>query len=127
MAKMNLVNNQAAFEYALYMIASSYFESTKCRNAALEKKLLLSYRELKKESQFLMEDNCIRFMNKLVKKLPHSVFDENVLVELRRAENAPTEILFIGKNHILSFMGIYGGRHSKINCQILTKSLDKAA
>ena len=122
MAKMNLINNQAAFEYTLFMIASSYFKSTRCRNKALEKKMLLSYKELKKESQFLMEDICIRFMNKLIRKIPREALNEKFVVELRRAENAPTEILFISKKYILSFMGIYVGRQSKINCRVLTKS-----
>jgi len=40
MVKMNFTNNQAAFEYAMYMMLGSYFRKASCKNKLMEKKAL---------------------------------------------------------------------------------------
>lgn len=121
MEKMNFTNNQTAFEYALYMIAASYFDKAACETKYTEKSMLLQYKEQKIDKQYQMEEICIKFMDKLEKILPENVFRQEVQVQLRKSKGKLTEILFRGKNNILSFRGIYAGKRSQIEYQILTK------
>ena len=39
MVKMNFTNSQTAFEYALYMIAASYFNKSACLSEITEKNM----------------------------------------------------------------------------------------
>ncbi len=47
MVKMNFTNSQTSFEYALYMIAASYFNKSVCLSEITEKNMLLQYKEQK--------------------------------------------------------------------------------
>ena len=88
-------NDQKAFEYALYMIASSYFDKAVCTTQLTERNLLLHYKEENTRKQFEMEDFCIRFMNKLERRLGTGFFENNVFVKLvRKNENSPVLIVF---------------------------------
>lgn len=120
--KMNLTNNQEAFEYVIYMIAGSYFKSTKCVRPLLEKKLHLRYNEQKSDNQYMMEETCDRYMKKeVIKNLPADFEDWDMVVTFKEKENAPTEIIFGNGEYKLSFLGIYSGKKSKINCKITKK------
>ena len=80
MVKMSFTNNQTAFEYALYMIAGSYFDKATCKSKLIERNMLLQYKEQKIDKQYQMEDMCIRFMNKLAHNLPRNYFKQNMEV-----------------------------------------------
>lgn len=121
MVKMKFTNNQTAFEYALYMIAASYFDKAVCDTKYTEKSMLLQYKEQKIENQYKMEDVCIRFMDKLAETLPEKFFKQNMQVRLRKREGKPTEILFMSKKDAISFRGIYAGKKSQIEYWIFTK------
>lgn len=84
MVKMNFSNDQTAFAYAIYMIASSYFDKAICRNKFFEGTMVLQYKEQKNDTQYRMEDGCILLMDKLYKELPEDVFSHCVDVHFKR-------------------------------------------
>ena len=55
-------NKENAREYILYMILSSYFAKTECKNRMLERKLYLYYQELPVSQQMEEEANVIRLL-----------------------------------------------------------------
>ena len=121
MVKMNFTDNQTAFEYALYMIASSYFDKAICTSYFTEKGMLLQYKEQKLDKQYSMEDICIRFMDEIADELPEEMFHQDMWVHLSKRKGTPTEILFENENYILRFTGNYAGRKSKIDYRIYNK------
>jgi len=121
MVKMNFTDNQTAFEYALYMIAASYFDKAVCTSGFTEKGMLLQYKEQKLDKQYQMEDICIHFMDKFAKSLPKKFFQQNMQVRLGKRKNAPTKIFFENDKYILCFIGNYAGMKSKIDYRILKK------
>jgi len=123
MVKMSFTNNQTAFEYALYMIAASYFDKAVCTSVFSEKNMLLQYKEQKLDKQYQMEDICIRFMDKVAEELPEKIFKQNMQVRLGKREGAPTQIRFENDQYILCFTGNYAGRKSQIDYRILPKKV----
>lgn len=117
MVKMNLTNNQTSFEYALYMIASSYFDRAECRNVFLERNMMLKYKEQKPDSQYKMEDICIGYMNELNKKLPADFLKQKIRVYFSKRKDGTTDILFVSGKYILELFGIYAGKKSVIDCR----------
>ena len=122
MAKMSLTNNQTAFEYALYMIASSYFDRVKCKNTILEKSMLLQYKEQKLDNQYKMEDICIAYMDGLQQKLPKDLFKQNTVVRFRKRQNGFTTLFFMSRKYVLEIQGIYAGKKSAIDCSLWQKA-----
>lgn len=120
MVKIKFANNQLAFEYALYMITSSYFKKTSCITSLLEKKLFLYYNEQKSNTQYHMEDLCIRHIEQeLLHNIPKSLWNETVKVRLIKHPNQNcTEIQFIGESYILRLKGTYCGKTAKIEHEI---------
>ena len=128
MIKMNFTDNQTAFEYALYMIASSYFDRAICQSKLTERNMLLQYKEQKMNNQYQMEEICIRFMDELATKASERFFNQNMVVHLRRNEEGnTTEILFENKNCAIVFSGLYAGKKTKIDYQIWVKKSNQAA
>ena len=81
--KPNIVDNQRAFEYVVYMMFGSYFDKTVLRNVLQEKNMYVQYMEQKEKSQFQMEDICIRFIErKLMKELPEELWTQQVEVKI---------------------------------------------
>lgn len=114
MVKMNFTNNQTSFEYALYMIASSYFDKATCKSGVLERKMLIQYKELKLDKQYQMEEICISFMDELVAKMPKHFFNRNVTVKLNRIHSGLTEIIFIDKHIVFALQAKYAGKKPTI-------------
>lgn len=80
-------NKMMAFEYAVYMMAGSYFKKTICKNSLLEDKLRLHYLELKLDDQIAMENKVIQYMNKVVcPSLPRDFFKQEVRVKFMQVE-----------------------------------------
>ena len=50
MVKFNIVDNQTAFEYVMYMMFGSYFHKAVHKNQMLEKKMYVQYMEQKDKS-----------------------------------------------------------------------------
>ena len=122
MKKLNITSNQSAFEYALYMIAASYFTSARCVTGMKEKQLLISYKEQKLDNQYFMEECCINYMNGITKKLPIWFFNQNMDARLcGRANNTYTEIVFSNENYLVRFRCIYAGKKSLIKHEIWKK------
>ena len=121
MEKMKFTDNQAAFDYAIYMIASSYFAKTECSNKMLENKLLFQYKEQSTDRQIKMEEICISYMNQLKKKLPKQLFRQEMKIHFRKEDKVPSKIYFMNKDYIVCLQGIYMGKNSTIDCQLWTK------
>lgn len=121
MVKLKLTNKQKAFEYAMYMIAASYFEKAQCRNIFLEKNLFMQYQEQKKDNQYQMEEISIAFMDDLQQKLPSRFFQQSVKVYLRKNKNDLVQILFVSEKNILILEGRYQEEETTIKYKILRK------
>lgn len=121
MVKMNFTNNQTAFEYALYMIAASYFDKTVCLSRITERNMFLQYKEQKLIKQYQMEEICISFMDELISKLPSSYFNRSVDVKLNRITPYLTEIAFLDEHMAITFRALYAGKKSKIIYQLWKK------
>lgn len=122
MEKMSFTNKQTAFEYALYMIAASYFDKTVSKSKLIEKSMLVQYKEQKNDKQFDMEEFCIAYMEKISQKIPESFFRQNMEAHIVKG-NAPTEITFKGERGTAVFTVTFGGKNPKINCKIITPYL----
>lgn len=96
--KMNFTNNQTAFEYAIYMMVGSYFDKAVCTSNLQEKNMYLQYKEQKRESQYLMEDICLDYLEKnLINLVPSDFWNEKVGVRfVQHKEDAHREVQFLG-------------------------------
>lgn len=114
--KFNIVDNQVAFEYVLYMIFGSYFRKAAHRNILLEQKMYLQYMEQKEKNQILMEDICIRFIEKkLMKELPEALWNQTVEVKIVPTElKGLREVQFRGPKYTLRVCAIYRGKGNTI-------------
>lgn len=121
MVKMNFTNSQTSFEYALYMIAASYFNKSACLSEITEKNMLLQYKEQKLNSQYQMEEICIEFMDNLVSKIPSRFFERSVAVKLNKTASGKTEIVIGDKQSFIVFHAPYAGKKSQIRYQIWCK------
>ena len=113
------VIKQAAFEYVLYMIAASYFESAECSTGTTERKLLLRYKEQKAKSQYMMEDFCISFMDKFAERVGADLFRRAVEARIvRERQDRPMSIIFSGEGFRMSFCPVYAGKRSVIRYSV---------
>lgn len=113
MVKMNFTNNQAAFEYAMYMMLGSYFRKASCKNKLMEKKLYVQYLEQKEKKQIELEDICLRFIHKeLLSHLPETFWERDVEVRFRPTKlKGLQEVQFKSPDYILRVSGIYQGKY----------------
>lgn len=127
-AKMNLTNNQVAFEYAIYMMVSSYFKTSRCTSKILEQSMRLQYVEQKERTQLQMEDTILSFIEKkMVPLLPESIWDEDVKVIFQPSDDKElNHILFVGKDKVLEVHCLYKGSRSKIQYSFWNKKAKKA-
>lgn len=126
MIKMKLTDNQTAFEFALYMIAASYFNKVRCKSIVNATKMFMQYREQKLQNQYQMEDICIRFMDWLYDRLPSDLFNQNMIAHIiRRPEENLAELMFINKLYIISFKCVYAGKDSRIFFKSWSRLEDK--
>lgn len=103
--KPNFKDNQKGFEFALYMMASDYFASTKCHSKAVESKLSICYHEESQKLQYEQEDLVLSYMDRLVRILPKEVFAENVIVLMRKQYcSNRTQITFKGEHFTLHLL-----------------------
>lgn len=120
MTKMSLSNDQTAFEYALYMIASSYFEKPECKSVLLEKRMLIHYKEQKINKQYLFEYVCISYMDDLEKKLPTWFFKKKMEIHLVRKAGF-TVVVFRNRNYIMELWGTYRGKNTVVESRLWVK------
>ncbi len=103
--KPNFKDNQKGFEFALYMMASDYFASTKCHSKAVESKLRICYHEESQKLQYEQEDLVLSYMDRLVRILPIEVFTESVIVLMRKQFcSNRTQITFKGEHFTLHML-----------------------
>ena len=114
--KPNIVDNQRAFEYVMYMMFGSYFDKAVLRNVLQEKKMYVQYMEQKEKSQYQMENICIRFIEKkLMKELPEELWNQKVEVKIVPTEmKGLREIQFRGPEYTLRVCAIYRGKGNTV-------------
>lgn len=112
MAKMNIVDNQSAFEYVLYMMLGSYFKKAVCSNKLFERKLHMQYLQQKEKQQVLMEEICIRLVeNELMPQLPEEFWEQKMKVRfVPTSVTGMREIQFIGAEYALRVSGVFRGK-----------------
>ena len=92
------MNDQAALEYAIYMIVGSYFKKVTCEKAKFqEQKLFLHYQEQKRETQYYLEEQCIEYAEQvLLKDFSEDVWNQEMVVHFRRLPDNKNAICFEG-------------------------------
>ena len=89
------IRNQKALDFAMFMIAGSYFQKVDySRMGLVTEQLLLQYKEQNDKAQYLMEDLCIGFM-------------ENFLI-----------VRFIGEGFAVELLAAKrGGQKIRVSCR----------
>ncbi|MBR1757407.1 MAG: hypothetical protein IJ744_01595 [Lachnospiraceae bacterium] len=116
MEHANARNNQLAFDYALFMIAGSYFEKAVCPHSLWERKLSQAYKGAKTDTQVRMEALCIRYAEvELLPTLPPEIWKQEVSVRLiPTTDGKRTVVQFVGENFILRLQALYRGGKSRV-------------
>lgn len=118
MIKMRFTDNQTAFEYAAYVIASSYFKKAQCASKLTEQKMRLQFYEQKTNAQYSMESTCIRYMDRICEKLPKKFLEQEMTVRLRKNDVGHFDIVFTDGKYEACFKAVYAGRNSRLTCRI---------
>lgn len=129
MVKMNFADSQTAFEYALYMMLGSYFDKAICRSKWQERKMFVQYQEQKEKQQYILEDICLRYIEKvLLPNLPKDFWQQEVEVRFRPTTfEGVHDIQFHGKEYVLRVGGIYRGkRNTRMQYEIWHKEREVA-
>lgn len=110
------MSRQKSFEYCMYMIFSSYFEKVVLKTPYQEKRLLLHYKETKQQEQFSMEEQCIKYMEKVKESLPPEVWEQPMEVRLVGQNNGEyTELRFESEPYIICVKADARDKRAKIN------------
>jgi len=119
--------SQEAFDYALYMMATSYFGKATCKSGLHEKKLCIAYRETKEKFQYLMEDLVIDFLEKeILPQLPKEIMEQPTTVYLFREKESPcTEIRLCIGDYILRLAAIYRGKKTEFKHQLWCRGFER--
>lgn len=143
MRNMSNENLQKAFDYALFMIATSYCNTQpEMLTKSLEGKLYLHYQDIPKEKQYKMEEICIRYMeNKVFQDVPvnflndleaDSVFRQAVAgkkYQVKLFPNGPcgcTEIWIYSQRSLLKIAGIFDKKRNRARIfHEFSRKLDK--
>ena len=98
-------NEQYAADFAMYMMASSYFNKAKLVSGKLfERKLAMQFRERRLERQYELEEMCIQFVEEiLMNKLPGDIWDNEINVKLFKEPGKTENIVFTGQGFGLVF------------------------
>ncbi|MBQ3545900.1 MAG: hypothetical protein IJA34_13110 [Lachnospiraceae bacterium] len=115
-------NLQKVLEYVTYMMVGSYFKKCKCFSSWLESSMLIEYKETKLNTQFMIEEMCIKYVeNVLEDRLPKEIWKEQMNVEFIRHLDGQSEIRFISKRYVLSLYTAYKGKYTKFDYQLIKK------
>ena len=114
---MKLTDNQTAFEYAVYMIVGSSFQSAGCKSVLQEQRRRIQYWEQKLDQQYRMEDCCIRYVERqLLEQVPKDCWEQKVKVTFcMDSETRESEIRFEGDRYVLSIFGQWDRRRSELS------------
>lgn len=123
--KTRKIRNTYALEYAFYMMAASYFRKAECkRSHHQESRLRLYYQEENRDSQYLMEDFAIHYMEEcLMKKAPEEIWEEEVSVHLTRSKDSDaTTIQFRNKKVDMKLqLKLLGNLKVRVDCSLSWK------
>ncbi len=100
-------NTQESFEYAIYVIFSSYFKKAVCTNRVREASMHINYVETALALQYEMEEFCDKEAQKLFSMLPDWISECTVTVSFIRSDKHRTEIRFKSDSFILRLIGEY--------------------
>lgn len=112
---------QRVFDYCLYMMLTSYFDSSKCRSKQLEKRLFLGYKEYNVNKVYTMEELAIRFVEEQVLPLlPVDILRRSVEVWLiPDKEPQVTKLLLRTARGSYEVEGVYEGKNTKLQVAVL--------
>ncbi|MBQ9140318.1 MAG: hypothetical protein IJX63_00800 [Lachnospiraceae bacterium] len=103
------VTKQKALDYCMYMIVASYFAEITLKSPIQEKNLLLHYKDLKPQEQIDLEEQCIRYMQKVEKKIPEEIWEQPMEVHLvGKPRKASTELSFVSEPYVIEIRTDYG-------------------
>lgn len=114
-------DTQRVFDYCLYMMLTSYFDSSKCRSKQLEKRLFLGYKEYNVNKVYTMEELAIRFVEEQVLPLlPVDILRRSVEVWLiPDKEPQVTKLLLRTARGSYEVEGVYEGKNTKLQVAVL--------
>lgn len=115
-------NHQNAFDYCMYMMLTSCFPKVSIQTPLHEKKLYLYYKEEKEADQVQMEEQCLRYIQKLENKLPAELWQQNMAVHLvGRRGGSYTTIKLQGDDYIIYVKTEYYKKKPKIYLKLWTR------
>ena len=111
---------QRVFDYCLYMMLTSYFDSSRCRSRQLEKKLFLGYKEYNVNKVYTMEEQTIRLVEaQVLPLLPKMALDRSVEVFMvPEKEPQVTKLLLRTAAGSYEVEGIYEGKNTKLQVAV---------
>lgn len=115
-------NHQNAFDYCMYMMLASNFQKSHISTPLHEKKLYLYYKEEKESDQIQMEEQCLRYIQKLEQKLPPEVWQQSMDVHLvGRPDGAYTTIKLQSRDYVIYVKTQYSKNNPQINLKLWTR------
>ncbi len=117
------ITKQKALDYCMYMILASYFENIVLKSPIQEKNLLLHYKDLKPQEQIDLEEQCIRYLQKVEKKIPAVIWEQPMEIHLvGRPDKASTKLKLVSEPYIIEVMTEYQKGKPEIRFVIWSKS-----
>lgn len=114
---------QENINYAIYMIAGSYFKDAKYRSPYDATRRRLQYVEVKLDIQYTMEEKCIKYIEEeLLPKLPVQIWNQSVIVEF-----LPRGVRFLGAKYAIDITGKAVNEKYKFNCALWRKRICSAS
>lgn len=117
------VTKQKALDYCMYMILASYFENIVLKSPIQEKNLLLHYKDLKPQDQIDLEEQCIRYLQKVEKKIPAAIWEQPTEAHLiGRPGKVSTELRFVSEPYVIGVQTGYEKGKAQIKFVLWSKT-----
>ena len=101
---------------------TSYFSKVSIKTPLHERKLYLYYKEEKEADQIQMEEQCLRYVQKLENKLPAELWQQDMAVHLvGNRGGSYTTIKLQSDNYIIYVRTEYSKKKPKIYLKLWTK------
>ncbi len=114
---------QMAMEYAVYMMIGDEFDKTFCISKWQEMSMLVNYKEIRFKYQYMVEDICLRSVNRLKEELPTDLWMEEAKVQFVYSYGCEPEVRFITNHYMLRVFCSFTGKSTKIETKLLKKEV----
>lgn len=120
MKNEKIYKKKKTLNYAIYMIAGSYFKKAVCKSSYVEARHKLIYAEAGAKTQYTFEERCIKYIRKsLMPNLDRKIWEQEVTVEF-----LPDGVRFIGPEYAIEIVGKDRGAKTYFNCRIWKKEAE---